>query len=233
MTIPDLCSLVMKREIIPTSDGSHTVKVPELNVTYHSHHGALGESIHVFIEAGLREAFRLFEGGPIRVFEVGFGTGLNALLTALEAEKEGREVRYTSLELYPLSEEESAVLNYGELLPGSGPLLQQLHHCPWGEEVRITDRFSLEKQQASLLDFSPTGSYHVIYFDAFGPDAQPALWTEEVFRKLHRLLVPQGLLVTYCSKSVVRRAMKAAGFTVKKIPGPWGKREMVRAIKGL
>ncbi|MEI6950649.1 tRNA (5-methylaminomethyl-2-thiouridine)(34)-methyltransferase MnmD [Paraflavisolibacter sp. H34] len=222
----------MKREIIYTADGSHTVAIPEMEVTYHSHNGALQESLHVFIDAGLREAFRLFEG-PIKVFEMGFGTGLNALLTALEAEKEGRQVAYTSLELYPLSEEETKGLNYGQLLPGSEPLLQQLHRSPWGEEVRITDQLCLTKVQTSLFDFATAGQFHVIYYDAFAPRAQPELWTEDIFKKLRHLLVPEGLLVTYCSKSVVRRAMMAAGFTVKKVPGPRGKREMVRAYSPL
>ncbi|OLY90875.1 tRNA U34 5-methylaminomethyl-2-thiouridine-forming methyltransferase MnmC [Cnuella takakiae] len=223
----------MKRQIILTKDGSHTVEIPELQVAYHSHNGALQESVHVFIEAGLR-----FVAGhtgqantastPLRIFEMGFGTGLNAYLTALEAYKLQIPIHYTAIEPYPLGSEEIALLNYAAT-EADRELFSQLHQAPWQEDVPITPLFTLHKQQTALFQFNIAAPVHLIYYDAFAPSAQPELWTESTFSQLHRMLVPGGVLVTYCSKSVVRRAMQAAGFTVTKIPGPRGKREMVRA----
>lgn len=221
----------MGREIVTTADGSHTVKITEMNVTYHSHYGAIQESLHVFVQAGLIEVFQRFAEEPIRVFEMGFGTGLNALLTALEAGKESRKVQYTAVEIYPLSLKETDALNYSQLLPGSSVLFQKIHQCNWKEEIFITEHFSLDKQPTDVTGFSTRRVFHLVYFDAFAPGIQPELWTETIFKKLYDLLVPGGVLVTYCSKSDVRRAMMAAGFTVKKWPGPPGKREMVRAEK--
>lgn len=223
----------MKRQIITTKDGSHTVEIPELQITYHSHHGAVQESMHVFIEAGLKYWLQnQKEGCPEKlfIFEMGFGTGLNAYLTALEAEKQRVHIHYTAVEQYPLTPLEAAPLNYATGEEHKN-LFSLLHQCPWQREVQLTAFFVLSKQQTSLLDFKPSHPADLIYFDAFAPAAQPELWTEAVFQKLHEMLRPGGVLVTYCSKGVVRRAMQAAGFTVTKIPGPPGKREMVRAAR--
>jgi tRNA U34 5-methylaminomethyl-2-thiouridine-forming methyltransferase MnmC len=218
----------MKREIITTSDGSHTVQVPEMNVTYHSHHGAIQESMHVFINAGLLYQADRLTGTQLCIFEMGFGTGLNAFLTALEAEKSNIEIHYTAVEQYPLSSEEAVALNYAENL-GNKKLFEDLHLCEWNKNVSLRKHFILRKEHSSLLSYSPTESFDLIYYDAFAPAAQPELWTEAVFKKLVDMLLPGGILVTYCSKGDVRRAMMAAGFIIEKIPGPKGKREMVRA----
>lgn len=222
----------MKRELVPTTDGSHTVAIPEMQVTYHSHHGAIRESMHVFIGAGLQPALVKFTG-ELSILEMGWGTGLNGLLTFQHTASLPNEIHYHSLEQYPLEPEIIAALNYCEQLssPDLQPAFEQMHGCTWNEDVQISDRFFLQKIKTDLLSFQPVRRYHVIYFDAFAPTAQPELWTQEVFEKLFAAMHPDGLLVTYCSKGVVRRAMQAAGFTVEKLAGPPGKREMVRALK--
>jgi tRNA U34 5-methylaminomethyl-2-thiouridine-forming methyltransferase MnmC len=168
--------------------------------------------------------------GPVRVFEMGFGTGLNAFLTAIEAEKKGKEIQYTALEKFPLTEEEWQVLNYAGN-PKDTSLFGQLHLCPWKVSSNITPFFELTKIEGDLEHFVPGLPAHLVYYDAFAPSFQPELWTEEIFKKVFEILCPGGVMVTYCSKSIVRRAMMAAGFRIFKVPGPWGKREMVRAVK--
>lgn len=223
----------MNREIIITADGSHTVRVPEMGVTYHSLHGAVQESMHVFIEAGLMHLL----SGPSkrpdntdywRIFEMGFGTGLNTLLTAIKASEEKAKIHYTTIDTFPLSTEEAALLNYGDAL-GQPVLFDNIHGSSWNEDVAITDYFTLRKIREDIINFSTSQLFNLVYYDAFAPSAQPELWTKEAFEKLYPMLQPGGFLVTYCSKSDVRRAMKAAGFSVEKLPGPRGKREMVRA----
>jgi tRNA U34 5-methylaminomethyl-2-thiouridine-forming methyltransferase MnmC len=224
----------MQRQIISTADGSHTISIPEMNVTYHSTHGAIRESMHVFIEAGLS---KINEAGKkeLHIFEMGLGTGLNALLTLLEAEKNQQLIHYTALELFPLEQEAIQSLNYCDQLNRKDlqPFFEQLHTCDWEKEISISPHFILKKSRTDLLNFNPLDSQHwdLVYFDAFAPSAQPALWTQQVFEKLYNMLAPGGLLTTYCSKGDVRRAMQAARFKVEKIPGPPGKREMVRAMK--
>ncbi len=218
------------RKIILTEDGSHTVSIPELGITYHSTRGAIQESRHVFIDAGLHTAFRQFPEGDIRVFEMGFGTGLNAFLTALESAQANRIIQYEAIEQYPIQPEEVSQLNYTDTL-GHEALFSALHHTAWNAEVIVSESFQLKKLTGSLEDTVLTGLYQVIYYDAFAPDAQPALWTEAVFKKLYDATAEGGVLTTYCSKGSVRRAMQAAGFAIKKIPGPPGKREMVQAFK--
>lgn len=221
----------VKRTIITTTDGSNTIEIPELEVTYHSRWGAMQESMHVFIEAGFRYMLNREDcAWPLRIFEMGLGTGLNALLTVIEAEKEMVPVEYTTIEPFPLREEEWTLLNYGKD-EGQSRWLRQLHEAPWGERVKISDYFTFRKEQKELERFSPTELFHLIYYDAFAPKAQPLLWTRDVFEQLHGMLQPNGVLVTYCSKSIVRRAMLAAGLSVQKIPGPKWKREMLRARK--
>jgi len=199
-----------------------------MNVTYHSRHGAVRESMHVFIDAGLNQSV-----GNIRVLEMGFGTGLNALLTSIAAEQQQRGIHYETIEAFPLSPGEIAALNYCERLQRTDLLqvFQQMHQCDWAKPVIITPYFTLQKHGGTLLDFVSDQQFDLVYFDAFAPGAQPELWTMEVFTKLYKMMKPKGILVTYCSKGDVRRAMQSAGFAVEKIPGPPGKREMVRAIK--
>lgn len=219
----------MKREIVKTNDNSSTLFVPDLDEHYHSIHGALQESRHVFIKAGLHELVN--RKNEISILEVGFGTGLNALLTLLEAEQKDLSIHYKSLEKYPVTLDELKQLNYGELLKDSSGAFQQLHKAEWEKWVSVNKLFKIFKQQTDLKSFSAPAEFDLIYFDAFAPSAQADLWTIEIFTKMFQSLKPGGLLVTYCVKGEVRRNMKAAGFEVEKIPGPPGKREMARAWK--
>ena len=220
----------MTKQILLTEDGSYTVAIPEMNVTYHSVRGALQESVHIYIVSGFQYALPNITNDPISVFEMGFGTGLNALLTLQEAIKLKRKVYYHAVELFPLTTEEATALHQDEQL-GTGNLSIQLHEAVWEEDVAINEYFTLRKTKKSLLDLSLNNQFDVIYFDAFAPTDQPELWTEAVFANLYNHLNPHGVLVTYSSKGSVRRALQAAGFTVEKIPGPIGKAEIVRATK--
>lgn len=221
----------MQRELRQTADGSHTLALAGTDITYHSHHGAIAESRHVFIEAGLKPFLAGTLTGPVNILEIGFGTGLNALLSLQEAQCRQRMIHYLSIEPHPVTPEETAILNYGKLLNRQQDFLS-LHNAEWDKDIILDPFFTLHKKQISLLDLNGIPDIHCLYFDAFSPVHQPELWTEAVFRKLYEMMAEGGLLVTYCSKSVIRRAMTAAGFRVEKIPGPWGKREMVRARKG-
>lgn len=225
-----LLILLMQRELILTKDGSHTVSIPEMHVTYHSVHGAIQESLHVFIHAGLYPAIEIFPSAVISIFEMGFGTGLNALLTLSEAEKLKQHIDYYALELFPLEQSQVQQLNYCQQLNTAElePLFKMMHDANWEQEVSVSPHFKLQKSRSDLLHLHTGKRFHLVYFDAFAPSAQPELWSKEIFEKLYAILVPGGVLVTYCSKGDVRRAMQAAGFIVEKIPGPPGKREMVR-----
>lgn len=222
----------MQRNLIITGDGSHSVEVPYMNVTYHSTHGAIRESLHVFIEAGLKPLLHRQE--TIHIFEMGFGTGLNALLTLIEATRHQQKINYQAVEAFPLEKEIALQLNYcGQLQqPEWEPLFEQLHTSPWDQPITLNPWFTVQKHYTTLFNISVNQPANLIYYDAFAPNAQPELWTVEIFTKLYGILAGGGILVTYCSKGDVRRAMQAAGFTVEKIPGPPGKREMVRAVKG-
>lgn len=220
----------MQREIKLTDDGSYTVAIPQMNITYHSIRGALQESLHIYVVSGFQYALPNITNETISIFEVGFGTGLNALLTLQEAIKLKRKVYYHAVELFPLTMDEAMALHQDEQL-GTGNLSIQLHEGVWEEDVVINEYFTLHKTKKSLLDLSLNNQFDIIYFDAFAPTNQPELWTEAVFANLYAHLNPHGVLVTYSSKGSVRRAMKAAGFTVEKIPGPIGKAEIVRATR--
>lgn len=226
----------MKRIIEKTDDGSATLFVPELDEHYHSTKGARTESQHIFIDMGLKAS----TATSPRVLEIGFGTGLNAWLTLKEAERNDREVHYTGLELYPLSWEIVEQLGY---IPSSeqqhdAELFKQLHTAPWEKEIRLTPHFTLLKQEtdANLLkaetDINKLSSFDVIYFDAFAPEKQPEMWSQELFNRLYVLLNKDGILTTYCAKGIIRRMLQAAGFFVERLPGPpGGKREILRARK--
>ncbi len=219
-----------------TKDGSHTIFIPHSNLTYHSVHGAIQESKHVFIQAGLEHVFSHFlieKNNCINVFEMGFGTGLNALLSFQNGVNKNRCIYYTAVEINPLSPEEIQPLNYVEQLNDASlaqPLFL-LHSSAWNKDVLIEPLFTLYKQNASLLNITFNTTFHVIYFDAFAPNAQPELWQTEVFQKLYDVLFDGGVLVTYCCKGAVKRALQSVGFFVEKLPGPPGKREMIRAVK--
>lgn len=223
----------MERKIIYTKDGSPSIEIPELNVTYHSTHGAIRESDHVFIKAGLKTPALANSRKKLSIFEMGFGTGLNTLLTIIEAERSQREIYYETDEQFPLDKNTIKSLNYCKLLNREDlqPLFEQLHDCEWEMKIKITENFWIKKTKSDLLKFETSETFDLIYFDAFAPNAQPELWTKEIFEKMFSILDPGGILVTYCSKGDVRRVMQTTGFTIEKLPGPPGKREMLRARK--
>jgi len=220
-------------KIITTADGSHTLFSEQFNEIYHSRHGAIEESLHVFIKSGLDYVSKE-QKEEVRIFEVGLGTGLNAMLTMLEAEKHDLKIDYTAIELYPVCIDTIKSLNYTPQLGYEycyGPY-HTLHLVRWNETHQVTPHFAFKKIQDSLFTYSLTlSNYHLIYFDAFAYTHQPEIWSAEVFKKMYDALVPNGILVTYSSKVVIQKAVKEAGFTIEKIPGPPGRREMVRAHK--
>ncbi|MDR1089435.1 MAG: tRNA (5-methylaminomethyl-2-thiouridine)(34)-methyltransferase MnmD [Prevotella sp.] len=212
-----------------TADGSHTLFLPELEEHYHSVNGAVQESKHVFIEAGLRQV----KQDVVHIFEVGFGTGLNAFLSLVESDAP-REIHYTTIEAYPLPLSIIRQLNYAEKYSREQQeLFYKLHEAEWGTEQQITPYFYLTKIQADLnqLDFSSLESADIIYFDAFAPDKQAEMWSQHIFDHMYNISNEQGLLVTYCAKGVVRRMMQQSGYKTERLPGPPGKREMLRATK--
>jgi tRNA U34 5-methylaminomethyl-2-thiouridine-forming methyltransferase MnmC len=223
----------MQRKLIVTGDGSHSLELPELGVSYHSIHGAVQESKHVFIDAGFYASGRSKRPNALRIFEMGFGTGLNALLTLIESERQSQKIYYETIEPYPLKTAEVKMLNYCSILQRDDlqKTFQRFHECECDAEVSIYSNFSFLKRRSNLSNFETTERFDLIYFDAFAPNVQPDLWTQRTFEKMFSILRPGGILTTYSSKGTVRRAMEAAGFTVEKIAGPPGKREIVRAIK--
>ncbi|PSR54895.1 SAM-dependent methyltransferase [Adhaeribacter arboris] len=222
----------MKTEIRLTKDGSVTLYVPELNEHYHSINGALQESMHVFIRAGLEYAWQ--NQSEVSILEVGFGTGLNALLTLEQTLLNSKKVYYHTLEKYPLAPDLIKQMHFEQFI-FNVPLLHflpVLHTSPWNEPVIITPDFTLLKSEADLRPYLlPPNRYTIIYFDAFAPEKQPDLWTDEIFKKLYAALKTNGCLVSYCAKGSFKRSLKAAGFTVEALAGPAGKREMTRALK--
>jgi tRNA U34 5-methylaminomethyl-2-thiouridine-forming methyltransferase MnmC len=221
----------MKTEFVITEDGSHTLFVPELNEHYHSTHGAINESMHVFINAGLHKALEVKQ--KINILEIGFGTGLNALLTFDDVKQKDYFVNYTSFETYPLEEEIFSKLNYPDLISGNvKDVFLQMHKAPWNIEFQVAENFILNKIKDKIENFSEKSEkYDLVYFDAFAPDVQKELWTEELFNKIFNVMNPGGILVTYSAKGTVKRALKSAGFELENLPGPMGKREITRAVK--
>jgi len=215
-----------------TADGSHTLFVPELNEHYHSTNGALQESELVFIQYGLHHVPECLK--EINLLEVGFGTGLNALLTVIEAKKQRRKIRYVAIEPEPVDTGIINQLNFAEIIGGTEATgyFKKIHEAGWVYPSFLSDYFIISKIQAKLEDvLLNDNQFHLVYFDAFGPDVQPGLWTEQIFAQLYRCMKPDGILVTYSCKGVVKRALVAAGFSIEKLPGPAGKREVLRAFK--
>jgi tRNA U34 5-methylaminomethyl-2-thiouridine-forming methyltransferase MnmC len=214
-----------------TQDGTHTLYSANYGVTYHSRYGAITESNHVFIEAGLR--YKAVLGRDISILEAGFGTGLNALLTYLEAEKRGLNVRYTALEKYPITSELVHSLNYPSLLGTDdlSSIFLSMHTEGWEEEQVVSPSFRIRKLQTGIEAFREEQQFDLIYFDAFAPQAQPELWQSSVFSNLFDSLRPEGVLVTYCAQGEFKRTLKHVGFKVERLKGPPGKREMTRAWK--
>lgn len=213
----------MIRPLIKTTDdGSQTLIHPLSGDGYHSMRGAEGEAMHVFI----REGFLWTDADSVRVLEVGFGSGLNALLTAREAEKRNKPTEYHTIELYPVEESIISEMGYA-----SDPLFGALHKAEWGRIVNISPFFSIKKIGASLLNYKFDTTFDLVYFDAFAPDTQPEMWSEQVFQNIWDHMSKGGILVTYSAKGDVKRALRGAGFEVKRLAGALGKRHMLRAVK--
>ena len=223
LTLPDM------NRIVTTSDGSHTFYSKKFGEHYHSTFGAIQESEHIFISGALDG--RQNTNSTVNILEIGFGTGLNALLTQMWADKNCYPVNYHGVEAYPISMEAAESLNYCKILNTDHTLFLKLHHFS-EQPFKVTDYFILMHEVQTLEKaIFPIEHYDIIYFDAFSPEVQPELWTFEIFQKLYHTLKDGGVLVTYSCKGSVKRAMKKAGFIIKKLPGPTGKREFLKAIK--
>jgi tRNA U34 5-methylaminomethyl-2-thiouridine-forming methyltransferase MnmC len=219
----------MKREIIKTSDGSTTIHLQEWDECYHSKHGAIQEAKHVFIKNGLH----LFEGNPVNILEIGFGTGLNAFITFLESNLKNQKINYTGVEAYPVEAKEVLEMNYVEELDADiyKNVFQEMHESEWNQENQISSNYSLTKRKQFFDEINDFEVFDLIYFDAFGYRVQPELWSIDIFQKMYNSLKPNGVLVTYAARGIVKRNMISVGFTVEKLAGPPGKREMFRAFK--
>ncbi len=223
----------IQREIITTADGSKTIHLPELNEHYHSKHGAINEAKHVFVKSGFDHILSKNKPGSLDIIEIGFGTGLNAFITFLEAEKINLPIYYVGVEGYPVALPEAKLMNYPEVLAvkEKQQVFDIMHQSLWELPVDITSNFKLVKRKQFFADIIDKNSFDLIYFDAFGARVQPELWTIEIFKKMYEALRSRGVLVTYSAKGSVRRAMQEVGFAVERLPGPPGKREMLRATK--
>lgn len=222
----------MKKEFIVTEDGSHTIYLPEINEHYHSVHGAIQESLHIYIGQGLLQ----MDNKELSILEIGFGTGLNAWLTYCIAKQKNLKIHYFSLEKYPLKESEFLKLNYTEnIFQENTEIFKQMHFSEWNRPVKISPDFVLEKVNVDLItyNFSKAHQFDLVYFDAFAPDKQPEMWTDEILRKVAETICKDGILVTYCAKGSVRRSFSSAGFNMERIPGPPGKKEILRGKKAI
>ncbi len=213
-----------------TDDGSHSIISEQFKESYHSRHGALKESLHVFINAGLKA---LDKKETINILEVGLGTGLNAWLTMLENKTLHKTIHFTGIEPYPISKEMAESLNYPTVAEKTDTTecFLKIHKEDWETPITFDDNFTLTKSKTTLEDFSSDQKFDLVYFDAFAPNAQPELWTEAIFQKIFDIMAPGGIMVTYCAKGTVKRGLKGIGFTVETLEGPPGKREMTRAVK--
>jgi tRNA U34 5-methylaminomethyl-2-thiouridine-forming methyltransferase MnmC len=238
-----------KPKIIHTDDGSHTIYLPELNETYHSKFGAVNEAQHVFIENGLAKLEKLEirasvlrqaqqpkiskQESTIEILEIGFGTGLNALLTLLYSIDKELTIKYFTIEKNPLLKETTATLNYPKIIEGAENYFDLLHSSEWEKSNKISDNFILKKMKANVLnkDLKLPENIDIIYFDAFAPSKQPEMWNENLFKKLFTCLKNDGKLVTYSSAGIVKQALRNAGFTVKRLQGPPGKHHMLFCSK--
>ena len=219
--------------IVESADGSHTLFHEGLKETYHSMHGAVQESEHVFIQAGLKDQLTT-EKKEIRIFEVGFGTGFNAWLTYKYSACMDVKIVYHTLEPYPLGEEIYSKLNYTGTTEDKDlhDFFVALHQVPWDKEVELADNFSLKKINLPLEVYTPLKeSFDLVYYDAFAPSKQAEMWLPGNIQKVYWLLMKGGTFVTYCAKGQVKRDLKEVGFQVETLPGPPGKKEMTRGRK--
>ncbi len=219
----------MKRELRITEDGSHTLYVPELDEHYHSIHGALQESSHIFLKNG----FFKMNNNPLRILEVGFGTGLNALLTACAALDSGVITEYVGVEAYPVPTEMMLQMGYPSVMNdlNARPYFSKITNASWGNKAEIHSRFSLTKINDTIQNYQNRAPFNLIYFDAFGPKVQGDMWHKDVIQKMYDVLEPKGKLVTYCAMGQFKRDLREVGFEVSCFDGPPGKREMVSAQK--
>ncbi len=222
-----------EKQFLITEDGSHTIYIPEIDETYHSIHGAIQESNYVFIFQGLQYFISKEKASKIKIFEVGFGTGLNALLSAINGEKLNIKIKYESLELYPFTNEEISQLNYPELVHHPSAKLQftNIHKASWGEWVKISESMLIKKLKVPIQEYEANELFDLCYFDAFAPNKQPEMWTIEILKIIYSLLKRHGVYVTYCAKGQLKRDLEHVGFEVETLPGPPGKMQMVRATK--
>ena len=219
----------MKREIQITGDGSTSIFIPELNEGYHSRHGAIQEAYHVFIKNGLE----LFSKQELSILEIGFGTGLNAFITYLETKKSKQTIDYVGIEAYPVENEHVLQMNYVQQLDAldEQKVFNHIHTSNWETKTELSKHFFLTKRKQFFQDIQDSDTYDLIYFDAFGYTVQPELWSEAIFKIMYQSLKKNGVLVTYACRSSIKNAMLAVGFTIEKLPGAPGKREMLRATK--
>lgn len=219
----------MERKIIKTDDGSTTIQLADWGECYHSKHGAIQEAYHVFIKNGLS----LLEDKSVSILEIGFGTGLNAFITFLESKQRDLTINYVGVEAYPVSKEEIEHMNYVDELKAEKfkEAFILMHNTEWGKETDISENFTLMKRKQFFHDIDDANQFDIVYFDAFGYPFQPELWSVDIFTKMFKAIKEKGILVTYAARGVVKRAMNEAGFKVKKVPGPPGKREMFIAFK--
>ena len=223
----------MKRRIISTGDGSKTIQIDDWDERYHSHHGAIQESQYVYIEKGLQHF--LAENSniqqPIKILEMGFGTGLNVLLSYQFSKKHQIPLELTTVEAFPISEEEYSLLDYADQLKIPKEIFNTLHEAKWEERFRLTGDFSVLKIKQTFQEVDFDGVFDIIYYDAFGSRVQPELWNRSIFEKMHKALKKGGVLVTYAAIGQVRRDMTSIGFEVERLDGPPNKRHMMRATK--
>lgn len=218
----------MKREIITTNDGSSSIYIPEMDESYHSVHGAVQEALHVFIKNGLG----LFSSNEINVFELGFGTGLNAFLSEQYSSQNSILINYHSIEAFPVEVSLVKLLNYNDIIKYNVEVFDSIHSAKWEVLNRISETFQLKKIEAKIQDFElDKNHYDIVFFDAFGPRAQSEIWSIEILQKMYDCLKPNGKLVTYCAQGQFKRDLKSIGFKVENLPGPPGKREMTVATK--
>jgi len=220
----------MNKVFMITEDGSQTIYLPEMDEHYHSVHGAIQESLHIYIEQGLLQMTKK----KLSILEIGFGTGLNAYLTYCIGQKENISIHYYSIEKYPLNLQEFSQLNYPQnIFPENSLIFNQMHQAKWNQMVKISESFQLQKIHADLLtfQFNEIPQFDLVYYDAFAPAKQPEMWSENILHKVASSVMTDGILVTYCAKGTVRRALSGAGFFMERIPGPKGKKEILRGKK--
>ena len=221
-------------KIITTCDGSHSLLLEEMNETYHSTKGALQESEYVFIQKGIVDYISDSSAKEINIFEMGFGTGLNAFLTLLFSLKNKLKINYYSIETNPISLEVISALNYPDLIDNveAKDLFNIIHSSPWDKDIVITPNFTLHKVHSNIQTYTlPQDLFDIVYFDAFAPSKQEEVWSVDVLTKIYDCLKQKGTLTTYCAQGQFKRNLKSVGFTVEELPGPPGKKEMTRGRK--